>query len=843
MRSARPLALLCALVLIGYGSARAQDSTLVDETFDTAYVPALPNLWRSNPIGQQWMTTTSLPSPGSGGNNAILSGVTGSFLDSKKFWLTGLGSAHLQYYARRTAAYPVANMVVTLSHDNGISFPDTLIFPGAALPENGDEYELISVNIPARLFRSGVCMLRFNAKGASSGSANIRIDDVKLTARKAALLVSADTLSFATDVGKTVAQTLSVINASTSTVTVQVPLLSNAAFKITPTVAVTLAPGEETLYNVVFAPETSDLFSGTLSFDSPFGVKKVTLIGRVGSNEFAFAGTGARTTDGGEPLIVPLKLNYLNQAGLHGFQFDISWNPAAFTFAGVDRGRAIASEALWNLSSHPIAGGVRVLVLSTTTSGLPQARYDTLVSMRFSAVPLVGTDSASTTLLLSNVIGSLALPTGDDAALSAGEEPFSVTVLKNRAAFQVDASPMLFGAVAVGSAISFQKVVSNPHGTGNLQISAVNSTNTLFAVSPATASVPPNSDATFTFTFTPLPFDFGRQEGEMIFIHNAGSPVIIPVNGHGTGGRGDADGDGRVDALDLVGLINLVLGRTDPSPALQPASDLYPFPVGDAKFDVHDLTVLAQAISRGKWPNEHLLPVEQMEGVGGMNAVAEEAPVSLFVDEGNFERVLYLDLKVPLRAFQMVAELQGADGADAGFIPGTQIMMAPATRQEGLRVLLYRADGEVIPAGRHALAYLPKLEDNAVRPSYAVAVDGDGKRLVLDLATLVKGGTDGGVELPERALLGRPFPNPVQLGASNLRIPLEMNEQGAVRVSVYDLLGRKVAVLADERIEAGRRMLSWDGTGIDGMAVAPGMYMVQAVFDGGMQSAAVVVLR
>ena len=67
-------------------------------------------------------------------------------------------------------------------------------------------------------------------------------------------------------------------------------------------------------------------------------------------------------------------------------------------------------------------------------------------------------------------------------------------------------------------------------------------------------------------------------------------------------------------------------------------------------------------------------------------------------------------------------------------------------------------------------------------------------------------------------------PNP---SAGAVRVDVDVPVAGAVRVGVYDVLGRLVATLADGRRPAGRLALRWDGRAA-GTRVAPGVYTVVA---------------
>ncbi|MEL7362985.1 MAG: T9SS type A sorting domain-containing protein, partial [Bacteroidota bacterium] len=70
--------------------------------------------------------------------------------------------------------------------------------------------------------------------------------------------------------------------------------------------------------------------------------------------------------------------------------------------------------------------------------------------------------------------------------------------------------------------------------------------------------------------------------------------------------------------------------------------------------------------------------------------------------------------------------------------------------------------------------------------------------------------------------LDAPYPNPTS-GAATVRYGLP--SAGEVRISVYDALGRTVAVLVDGTREAG-----WHEVALDGTALASGVYLVRAEY-------------
>jgi len=60
---------------------------------------------------------------------------------------------------------------------------------------------------------------------------------------------------------------------------------------------------------------------------------------------------------------------------------------------------------------------------------------------------------------------------------------------------------------------------------------------------------------------------------------------------------------------------------------------------------------------------------------------------------------------------------------------------------------------------------------------------------------------------PSTTVLGRNFPNPFN---PSTRIPFSVGSEGRVRIAVYDVLGRELAVLVDEAMQPGSYTVDWD---------------------------------
>lgn len=75
-------------------------------------------------------------------------------------------------------------------------------------------------------------------------------------------------------------------------------------------------------------------------------------------------------------------------------------------------------------------------------------------------------------------------------------------------------------------------------------------------------------------------------------------------------------------------------------------------------------------------------------------------------------------------------------------------------------------------------------------------------------------------------LLGSISPNPTISGSAT-SIEYAVGTDGNVRVSVYDILGNRVATLIDAELAAGTYRSEWDGMNVNGSAVSAGTYLVR----------------
>jgi flagellar hook assembly protein FlgD len=65
-----------------------------------------------------------------------------------------------------------------------------------------------------------------------------------------------------------------------------------------------------------------------------------------------------------------------------------------------------------------------------------------------------------------------------------------------------------------------------------------------------------------------------------------------------------------------------------------------------------------------------------------------------------------------------------------------------------------------------------------------------------------------------------------------VRIEFQLARPGAASLRLYDVAGRLVRVLVDERVEAGARAIHWDGRDGAGEPLPAGAYLYELRLDG-----------
>jgi hypothetical protein len=94
--------------------------------------------------------------------------------------------------------------------------------------------------------------------------------------------------------------------------------------------------------------------------------------------------------------------------------------------------------------------------------------------------------------------------------------------------------------------------------------------------------------------------------------------------------------------------------------------------------------------------------------------------------------------------------------------------------------------------------------------------------------------------VPGALLLGSGAPNPFD---GSVRFTYTLREGGRVRLAVYDVAGREVALLRNGEEGAGQHVVSWDGKSTRGTRVSAGVYFVRLESGGREETRKVVLMH
>jgi hypothetical protein len=839
-------ALALALCLSPRGLTAQTNPTVFFEDFESVTVPALPAGWQV--VNNGWRTGTATASPG-GGNNLEHSGTIAGFLTLPSLNFSAVSGAELSYFARRTSSYARENLRIVASVDGGATFPVVLADEGAALPE-GTSWALITLPLPAALENEPLVRLRFEGFGGTSSSANIRLDDIRIRAAAPVFAAIPPQLTFFADPGTVGQESVVIRNDGLEPLAVQAPFLSGGPFTVSPATGATLMPGEEITYEIAFAPVEAALYHESLIF-AHNGVESEAVILLSASSlegHVGFIGSSAEAVELGTATI-GLRLNASDEEGLHGLQLRLTLEGAEAAWEGVRRGEAVASAGEWTLQYEIDGAELRAVLVSTTVDGLPQGTYEPVLLLDVAA--LQPTNGTPVLVRIEEVVASLATPTGDDAGLGIRDGVFALDIRARRAFIAADLASVDFGQVIAGQMASATIRLSNPGGERPVAIQSVD-VGGVFAYDLSADEIEPDGTVDLEVRFEPTLIAFGYREALLTVQHDGeNGPITVDLRGTGIFGRGDLDGDGLVDIADVITGVDAAIRRVSlVGPALI-AGDVFPFPGGDERYDVRDVTVLLQAVLRDEWPDGVRLPVPAPpapeEPLLAMAAKRTAADVRLKLTGSTSEIRLHLANEVPIRGFQMRIRSEAAatlhvDASTAGLPEGT-IIQAGRSAEGEHTILVYRMDGGIIPAGTASLGMLVRERtEMPVSVPFVVAVDLERFRLPVSVANQVGTTAEPG-ERPSRFSVGAPYPNPLVTGAGQeVAIPLEVAAEGPVVVEVFDAVGRLVW-RAEHHMTPGRPSVSWTGQAPGGGPLPPGAYFLRLSANGRSETRTVMLVR
>ncbi len=278
------------------------------------------------------------------------------------------------------------------------------------------------------------------------------------------------------------------------------------------------------------------------------------------------------------------------------------------------------------------------------------------------------------------------------------------------------------------------------------------------------------------------------------------------------GCKGDMNGDGCINIVDLVHVVNIILGSSSPTGGETWAADYN----GDGTINIMDVVDMINTIcpvspspsqfasvssqikmdsgrvqSDGQWVFP--ITIEHSEEISGL-----QIHLICDSDQFHFQNIIPAERT---HGFETVWSLQG----------------------ELLTVLLYSQEGRAIEPGEGPLCYLAgtnkaEISRKAVWIEDVLAADRHARNVQVEIVQ--------NADLPEACLLSQNYPNPFN---ANTIIKFQIanpKSQMASRVTlrIFNILGQEVRTLVDGVQDPGAYTTLWDGLDNRGREVPSGSY-------------------
>lgn len=312
---------------------------------------------------------------------------------------------------------------------------------------------------------------------------------------------------------------------------------------------------------------------------------------------------------------------------------------------------------------------------------------------------------------------------------------------------------------------------------------------------------------------------------------SAGPDEVINIfNGTILGLLGDINLDNHVNILDILMMIDFMLGRTELTSEQFEKADIAPWtngnplPEPDGVINVLDLAVLQNVVLTGTYPSgnsvnkPYLIPGDFVLTSANKLSPGMNAKVTIYLTiEG---------ITIGLESIKKVKGLQIEMNQLGSVIPQNTKINSVFDQayyyQENnfLRILSYDGQSNPVNPGEFIVVGIPfELSDpsEVVVEDIIIADENNNAMQKVEFEILY----DNPAVVLDYTLYQN-FPNPFN-PATLVRFSVPMDE--FVIIKVYDMLGQEVTTLYSENVKAGTYTVNWDGLDYNGKLVSSGSYI------------------
>jgi hypothetical protein len=304
---------------------------------------------------------------------------------------------------------------------------------------------------------------------------------------------------------------------------------------------------------------------------------------------------------------------------------------------------------------------------------------------------------------------------------------------------------------------------------------------------------------------------------------------------------GDVNGDGCLDVLDIIMIVDHIIGRDSLAVDAFERADISPWIIGnpvpypDGFVNVLDLAVLQEIVLSGIYPSGSLIKDCNYIALPKLNG-NPDGKVIFYINQDRI--TAYLDSRVDVVGAQI--EFGNVSDDPNNMIIDTELGQGFYMKvNEMLKVLLYDRQGnKLLGVGENLLAEMPfnisRPED--IRIEKLILVDKNRHKLVEYEFEIILGNPPA---IPLEYKLYQNYPNPFN---PKTTIQYSISNGEHVILKVYDILGTEIEILVNEEKLPGKYELTWDSFSIGGQ-LPSGVYFYRMQAGNFVQTKKMILLK